>query len=55
MRPKRDEGQFQLGIIGQNFDPVELVDRKKFVDFFHEKTGRKDITFKEITTLTYWK
>ena len=33
-------------IFCQNRDPVDLVDKKKFVDFFHETTGRKDLRFR---------
>ena len=55
MRAKDEQGNFHVGIIGQGFDPVDLVDEKKFVDFFHEKTGRKDLVFKNFTALTYWK
>ena len=56
MRPKPDgPGMFHMGIMGMNFDPVDLVDQTKFIDFFFEATGRKDITFKEVETITYWK
>ena len=55
MRPKDDQGNFHVGIMGQGFDPADLVDQTRFVNFFYEKTGRKDIVFKRITALTYWK
>ncbi|TBU59346.1 FAD binding domain-containing protein [Dichomitus squalens] len=55
IRPKGEEGKFHVGVIGQNFDPVDLVDEKKLVDFIHENTGRKDLVFKNFTSLTYWK
>ncbi|KAI0752573.1 FAD binding domain-containing protein [Daedaleopsis nitida] len=55
MRPKREVGHFQVGIVGQDFDPVDLIDPVKFVDFIHENTGRKDIVFKKLTCTTYWK
>ncbi|KAI0746891.1 FAD binding domain-containing protein [Daedaleopsis nitida] len=55
MRPIREAGEYHTGIFGQNFDPVDLVDPVKFAEFFHEKTGRKDLVFKKISLTTYWK
>ena len=40
MRPKKDRGEFALGIVGQNFDPIDLTDPEKFANAFHEYTGR---------------
>ena len=54
MRPKLEPGSFHDGIVGQNFDPVDLTDPVKFVNFFHENI-RKDVVFKKITGITYWK
>ena len=48
-------GGFHVGIVCQNYDPVDLVDPVRFRDFFYEATGRKDIVFKDISTLTHWK
>ena len=56
MRPKHEPGTFHLGIIGQNFDPVDLsTDPLKFTESFHKYTGRRDIVLKNFTALTYWK
>ena len=55
MRPKNALGSFHVGIIGQNFDPVELVDEEKFANFIREHTGRMELVFKDFTALTYWK
>ncbi|RPD65610.1 hypothetical protein L226DRAFT_530850 [Lentinus tigrinus ALCF2SS1-7] len=55
MRPKKDPGQFQLIIIGQNFDPAGLADPSKFTEAFYEYTGRKDIVIKIFAEITYWK
>lgn len=55
MRPKQEVGQFHIGIVGQDFDPVDLIDPVKFVEFIHENTGRKDIVLKNLTATTYWK
>ncbi|RPD65609.1 hypothetical protein L226DRAFT_530852 [Lentinus tigrinus ALCF2SS1-7] len=56
MRPKSEPEAFHLGIIGQDFDPVDLsTDPSKFAEFFYEKTGRKDIILKKIGSLSYWK
>ncbi|KAI0765037.1 FAD binding domain-containing protein [Fomes fomentarius] len=54
MRPKSKPGQFHVGVAGQNFDPVDLLDPAKLVDFFHESI-RKDLVFNNLTQLTYWK
>lgn len=55
MRPKKEPGQFHLGIAGLNFDPVGLTEPSKFAMFFYELTGRRDIVFKNWTGLSYWK
>ncbi|RPD54667.1 hypothetical protein L226DRAFT_509677 [Lentinus tigrinus ALCF2SS1-7] len=55
MRPKKEPGQFQLAIVGQNFDPAGLTDPAKFAEAFYEHTGRKDVVFKSFTAVTYWK
>ncbi|CDO77545.1 hypothetical protein BN946_scf184912.g44 [Trametes cinnabarina] len=49
------EGHFHVGIVGQNFDPMDLTDEKKFVNFIHENTERCDIDFKKFLSMTYWK
>ncbi|TBU28541.1 FAD binding domain-containing protein [Dichomitus squalens] len=54
-RPKLEPNAFYVAVFAKNFDPVDLVDEQKFVDFFHQTTGREDLQFKEITALTYWK
>ncbi|TBU42449.1 FAD binding domain-containing protein [Dichomitus squalens] len=54
-RPKLEPNAFHVTIFSRDFDPVDMVDQQKFVDFFHQTTGRKDLHFKEITALTYWK
>ena len=55
MRPKVKDGEFHVGIVGKNFDPVDLVDPAKFVEFFHENTGRRDVVFKKMTSTSHWK
>ena len=55
LRPKKEPGQFQALIGGHNFDPVDLTDPAKFVAFFYEHTGRRDIVFKSFAAVTYWK
>ncbi len=55
-RPVSDTGSvFNVSIIGQSFEPMDLLDRRKFKDFFHEKTGRSDLVLKDIKSLSYWK
>ena len=55
-RPVSNTGNiFNVAIVGQNFDPVELTDQQKFTNFFHEKTGRLDIAFGDFKSLAYWK
>ena len=44
-----------MGIACSDFDPVDLVDPAKFVQFFCEITGRNDIVFKNMATPTHWK
>ena len=55
-RPKV-RGGFHVGIVGKNFDPIQLQleEHEKFIDHFHKITGRDDIVFKEITELMYWR
>ena len=55
IRPKGEEGKFHVGVVGQNFDPADLVDEQKLVNFIHENSGRRDLVFKNFTSLTYWK
>ena len=55
MRPKNATGSFHIGIIGQNFDPADLVDEKKFTNFIREHSGRMELVFKNFTSLSYWK
>ncbi|KAI0711184.1 FAD binding domain-containing protein [Cerioporus squamosus] len=55
MRPKKEPGQFHLGIGGHNFDPVGLTEPSKFAEMFYELTGRRDIVFKKFTAMSYWK
>ena len=55
MRPKKQIGHFHLGIAGQKFDPIGLTDPEKFAEAFYKYTGRKDIMFKKITAISYWK
>ena len=55
-RPVSDAGStFNVSVIGQNFDPVDLLDQQNFMDFFYEKTGHFDLVFKDIKSLSYWK
>ncbi|PIL27593.1 hypothetical protein GSI_10744 [Ganoderma sinense ZZ0214-1] len=55
-RPVSDAGStFNVSVIGQNFDPVDLLDRQKFKEFFHKKSGRLDLVFKDMKSLSYWK
>ena len=42
-------------MVGQNFDPADLVDEQKLVNFIYENSGRRDLVFKNFTSLTYWK
>ena len=53
-RPKR-YGDFHVGIVCSNYDPTAFEDPAKFVALFHELTGRKDVVFKSVETLMYWK
>ncbi|KAH9916722.1 FAD binding domain-containing protein [Epithele typhae] len=55
MRPKREKVNFHMGIVGQGWDPVDLVDPDKFVEFFYESVGRTDIKFSNMHTMTHWK
>lgn len=55
-RPISDAGStFNVSVIGQNFDPIDLLDPQKFMDFFYEKTSRSDLAFEDIKSLSYWK
>ncbi|KAH9846386.1 FAD binding domain-containing protein [Lenzites betulinus] len=49
------EGQFHIGLVGIGFDPIEYLDKDKFVAFIHEHTGRKDLKITNFTSLSYWK
>ncbi|KAL7284261.1 hypothetical protein ACG7TL_001543 [Trametes sanguinea] len=50
-----DNGQFHVGIVGQNFDPIDLTDSEKFVNFIYENTDRRDLKFGKFLSMTYWK
>ena len=55
-RPLRPTGnKFGLGITGQNFDPTDLADPAKVVEFFKQETGRIDLEFGDFTWLSYFK
>ncbi len=54
-RPTFTAQSFHVGVVGQHFDPKHLLSVQKFIEFFHEQTGRKDLVFNEIRMLTYWK
>ncbi|KAI0659090.1 FAD binding domain-containing protein [Cubamyces menziesii] len=49
------ENHFHAGIIGVNFDPIDLTDPEKFVNFIYENTGRRDLKFKNFLSISYWK
>ena len=53
MRPKKEQNQFHALISCQNYnyDPIDLLDPSKFVEFFHEHTGRRDIVFNKLDAL----
>ena len=53
--PKLEPNSFFVTVFCKDFDAVDLVDHKKFVDFFHQTTDRNDVHFKKIVALTYWK
>ncbi|KAI8990583.1 FAD binding domain-containing protein [Trametes punicea] len=56
MRANGDsEGHYHVGIIGINYDPVDLTDPEKFMNFIFENTGRRDLKFKNLRSLSYWK
>lgn len=55
MRPKKEQGQWHVIIGCQNYDPVDLMDPSKFIEFFYDRTGRRDIVIKKLDALTYWK
>ena len=52
-RPKRYVG-FHVGVVCPGYDPVDIQDSVKFVELFHEITGRKDIVFKRVSALMHW-
>ena len=54
VRP-RTEGGYHVGFVCSDFNPVDKAEPEKFVEFFHEATGRKDIVFKKIETLAHWR
>ncbi|KAG9225812.1 hypothetical protein CCMSSC00406_0007822 [Pleurotus cornucopiae] len=55
-RPLSPEGdKFGIGITGLNFDPTELGDPAKAVEFIRNETGRADLEFGEWTWLSYFK
>ncbi|KAJ8518630.1 hypothetical protein ONZ45_g4322 [Pleurotus djamor] len=55
-RPLSPNGdKFGLGITGQNFDPVELSDPSKAVDFIRRETGRTDLEFGDWSWISYYK
>lgn len=56
MRPTYyDEGRFNVGIVGTNWDPVDLMDQTKFVKFIHDNTGHPELKISNFTSMTYWK
>lgn len=55
-RPLSPEGdKFGIGITGLNFDPTELGDPAKAVEFIRNETGRTDLEFGEWTWLSHFK
>ena len=54
MRPKPEPNGFHVGIVGLNFDPVDLDTPENFIDFIH-KNVREDLVFKKVFELSYWK
>ena len=55
-RPCTNKGSFHISILAQNFDPADLVDTTKFVEFVRKYTGLGEkLVFKEIVSLNYWK
>ncbi|KAL1941641.1 hypothetical protein VTO73DRAFT_7080 [Trametes versicolor] len=56
MRPTYyDEGRFNVGIVGTNWDPVDLMDQTKFVKFIHDNTGHPELKISNFTSMIYWK
>lgn len=56
MRPTYyDEGRFNVGIVGTNWDPVDLMDQTKFVKFIRDNTGHPELKISNFTSMTYWK
>ncbi|KAI0635066.1 FAD binding domain-containing protein [Trametes polyzona] len=55
MRPTHRAGEFHVGIAGVNFDPVDLTDEEKFVNFIYENIGRTDLKFHDFSSMSYWK
>ncbi|KDQ34081.1 hypothetical protein PLEOSDRAFT_21091, partial [Pleurotus ostreatus PC15] len=55
-RPLNPSGdRFGVGITGQNFDPVDLADPAKAIEFIHNETGRTDLEFGEFTWISHFK
>ncbi|KAJ7592880.1 FAD binding domain-containing protein [Mycena floridula] len=46
---------FGIGITGQNFDPTDLVDQVKCIEFIKAETGRDDLNFGKFLWLSYFK
>lgn len=56
MRPTYyDKDRFNVGIVGTNWDPVDLMDQTKFVKFIHDNTGHPELKISNFTSMTYWK
>lgn len=55
MRPTHREGEFHVGIVGVGWDPEYLMDEEKFVNFIHEKTGRRELKFRDFSSMNHWK
>ena len=54
VRP-RTEGGYHVGFVCSDFNPIDKAEPEKFVEFFHEATGRKDVVFRKIETLAHWR
>ncbi len=55
-RPLSSTGnKFGVGITGQNFDPTDLADPAKAIEFIKTETGRNDLEFGEFTWLSYFR